>query len=402
MNDGAVGLPHMAMISSLGTHLNEVWQHWVQGEPDHYLSPWTSPLAPDRPWLTGQVQAPLPAIAPECQTLASRCTTMLEHCIQQLIDPIAALIDQYGRDRIAVVIGSSTSGINQGEIGLANLQQQQQFPPRYHYEQQALSSPARYIQQRLHLSGPCYTLSTACSSSGKAFATAQRLILNDIVDVALVGGADELCTLTTQGFHALASVSDRPCQPFGAEREGINIGEGAALFVMTKTPAEVNLKGVGESSDAHHMSAPDPTGTGALQAMQQALAVSALSPSALGYVNLHGTGTPLNDAMETRAFRALFSEPAMPVRCSATKRLTGHTLGASGAIELALCWLLLQADHNRQGLIPPMRGDYALDETLQPLPLVWQTAHVLSSPTVLSNSFAFGGSNVAVCIGRHD
>ncbi|ODC04471.1 beta-ketoacyl-[acyl-carrier-protein] synthase II [Terasakiispira papahanaumokuakeensis] len=402
MNHGSVGLPHMAMISSLGTHLDEVWQHWAYGEQDHYLSSWASALNPERDWLTGQVRASLPAIGPEYQRLASRCTAMLEHCIQQLLDPIEALIEQYGRDRMAVIIGSSTSGISQGEQAWRHQQQHPDFPPGYHYDQQALSSPAHYIQQRLRLSGPCYTLSTACSSSGKAFATAQRLILNGIVDVALVGGADELCDLTTQGFHALASVSDHPCQPFGAEREGINIGEGAALFVMTKTQAEVNLQGVGESSDAHHMSAPDPSGAGALEAMHQALKIAALSPSELGYVNLHGTGTPLNDAMESLAFRTLFAEHTSSVCCSATKRLTGHTLGASGALELALCWLLLKTDYNREGIIPPMRGDYALDEMLQPLPLVWQTARVLSTPTILSNSFAFGGSNVAVCIGRHD
>lgn len=402
MRDDSVGLPYMSLISSLGSTPDAVWQHWAHGDRDHYLTTWASPVAREHLWLTGQVHTQLPEVPSTCQALASRCTAMLEHCIQQLMGPIEAFIDQYGRDRIAIIIGSSTSGISRGEQALAS-GPQHPFPPGYHYEQQALSSPAHYIQQRLHLSGPCYTLSTACSSSGKAFAAAQRLILNGMADVALVGGADELCALTTQGFHALASVSNKPSQPFGAEREGINIGEGAALFVMTRAQAEVNLHGVGESSDAHHMSAPDPTGAGALHAMQQALKASALSPSALGYVNLHGTGTPLNDAMETLAFRALYAEQkASDVCCSATKRLTGHTLGASGALELALCWLLLQADYNRDGIIPPMRGDYALDEKLLPLPLVWQTARVLSTPTILSNSFAFGGSNVAVCIGRND
>jgi len=249
------------------------------------------------------------------------------------------------------------------------------------------------------LFGPALTISTACSSSAKVFASGRRLIETGQCDAVIVGGVDTLCKLTLNGFSALSAVSDEQCMPFSKNRNGINIGEGAALFLMTAKPSGVKLCGVGEASDAYHISAPHPEGVGASAAMQAAIQQANISPDDIDYVNLHGTATAQNDTMESIAVLNVLGEK-VPV--SSTKGRIGHTLGASGAIEVGFCYLTLSG-LNENGLLPLHAWDGQPDENSQQLHFVQQGDFLDKSKRrhyCLSNSFAFGGSNVTVVIGR--
>ena len=212
----------------------------------------------------------------------------------------------------------------------------------------------------------------------------------------IVGGADSLCKLTLNGFHSLESVSKTHCQPFSRNRDGINIGEGAALFTLTLGEADWMLAGVGESSDAHHISSPHPEGEGAIAAIEMALKDAEIAPSQVGYVNLHGTATMKNDAMESRALLKVFGDQLPPV--SSTKPLTGHALGAAGALEAAFSLLLLSALNQHQGL-PPQVGDGLWDDDNPALPFV-SKGQTQALDYVMSNSFAFGGSNASVIFSK--
>jgi 3-oxoacyl-[acyl-carrier-protein] synthase-1 len=222
----------------------------------------------------------------------------------------------------------------------------------------------------------------------------------DRADAAVVGGADTLCRMTVGGFAALEAMSSGLCNPFSRNRDGINIGEAAAAFLLTHEPAPVQLLGVGESSDAYHISAPDPEAGGALMAMRAALNDAALSPADISYVNLHGTGTGLNDSMEGKAVNALFGADTP---CSSTKAMTGHTLGAAAACEAAFLWLTLHPTYNPDGRLPPHLWDGDVDPSIPPLALAdadTRLPHRTGQVAMLSNSFAFGGSNVALVLAR--
>ncbi|MDR2216460.1 MAG: beta-ketoacyl-ACP synthase, partial [Nevskiaceae bacterium] len=216
------------------------------------------------------------------------------------------------------------------------------------------------------------------------------------VDAVLAGGADALNRFTLAGFVALECVSPKPCNPMSVNRDGINMGEGAALFLISREPGEIALAGWGESSDAHHFSAPDPRGVGAVLAMRSALKMASLQPEDIDYINLHGTATVQNDAMESLAVTTVFGSS---VPCSSTKPLTGHALGAAGAIEAAICWQTLRDHHS--GALPVHWWDGQADPALPPLNLVAPGHRAQRPPRrVLSNSFAFGGSNAALILER--
>jgi 3-oxoacyl-[acyl-carrier-protein] synthase-1 len=224
-----------------------------------------------------------------------------------------------------------------------------------------------------------------------------------VCDAALVGGADTLCRLTINGFTALESVSASICNPFSRNRDGITIGEGAALFILTKEKSAIELCGIGETSDAYHISAPHPQGTGAQAAMQMALRDAGLKPEQISYVNLHGTATIKNDQMESIAMQAVFADG---VACSSSKPLIGHTLGAAGATEIGLCWLTLSDLNDKgKGILPPHLWDGVPDTSIPQLALV-NLGHELENRVkehcyFMSNSFAFGGNNLSVVIGRN-
>ncbi len=327
----------------------------------------------------------------------SRNNQLALAALAQIRPAVDAAIARFGAHRIGVVIGTSTSGIAEGEAAIRLHALTGKLPKQFHYGQQELGSPATAIAMTLGICGPAYAHSSACASSAKALASAARLIKMGVCDAVITGGVDSLCAFTVAGFSALESVSDTRCNPLSVNRNGINIGEGAALFLMSSQPATVALRGWGESSDAHHISAPDPAGTGAHIAIEKALARAEISAAQIEYINLHGTATLQNDAMECAVIHALFGD-RVPV--SSTKPFTGHALGAASAIEAGLCWLAMQ-DENKTGLLPPHCWDDMFDPALAKLNIV-ATGVKLGRPLrwALSNSFAFGGTNAALILAR--
>lgn len=346
---------------------------------------------PDRRVRVGRVRAALPK-AP------TRNDALMQLVLDQIAQEISAARTRFGADRIAVLLGTSTSGIAEGEAAYASQKAIGNWPAGFHYQQQELGHLADGAARYLGLTGPSYTIATACSSSAKVFASARRLIAAGLCDAAVVGGADTLCATTINGFASLDAMAHGLCQPFSRNRDGINIGEGAAAFLVTPEAAEIALLGFGESSDAHHLSAPDPSGAGAAAAMEVALADASLAAGDIAYVNLHGTGTPLNDAMEGLAVHKVFGSD-MP--CSSTKGMTGHMLGAAGACEAAFLYLALHPQYGA-GRLPPHLWDGERDPDIPPLCLVEPGTRVewASCRAMLSNSFAFGGSNMALILGR--
>ncbi len=309
---------------------------------------------------------------------------------------------RYGRERIGLFLGTSTSGILQTELAYRDRDAQGALPAGFHYANTHNTfSLAAYVRARFGLRGPVSITSSACSSSAKVFGTAQRMIAAGLVDCALVGGVDSLCLTTLYGFNSLELLSSAPCRPFDAARSGLSLGEAAAFALLERAPTQTTadaalLLGVGESSDAYHMSSPHPDGLGARLAMEQALRQAGLRPEDIDYINLHGTATPSNDAAEGRAVGALFGAG---VACSSTKGAIGHTLGAAGGIEAVLSLLAL-----REGLLPGSPGTAALDPAIAEVaPLDYLLSPRAGEPRrVLSNSFGFGGTNCSLVLARGD
>ena len=386
----------LGVVCALGRGAEEVAHKLFAGDCSGMLraSGWVS----ERSVTIGAVNGELAAIPAELQAQNSRNNQLLLEAALQIRDAIEQAIATFGRERIAIVLGTSTSGIDEASQGIAHYLQNQQFPADYTYQQQELSAPATFLADWLGISGPAYVISTACTSSARALMSAQRLLEMNLCDAVLCGGVDTLCKLTLNGFSALEAVSDERCNPFSVNRHGINIGEAAVLFVMSRQPSAdhaIALLGAGASSDAHHISAPEPGGRGAVQAMQQALKRAGLQADQIGYLNLHGTATQHNDAMESHAVAQVFPEG---VPCSSTKPMTGHTLGAAGALEAAFCWLSL----NHDGALAPHVWDGHGDPALPALNWVTpgQTLAPTSQRCLMSNSFAFGGNNVSLIIGE--
>jgi 3-oxoacyl-[acyl-carrier-protein] synthase-1 len=328
-----------------------------------------------------------------------RNNRLAELALQQdgFYEAVQAAAERWGRRRMGVFLGTSTAGILQTELAYRERDPVSgALPPSFEYGTTHNSfSVADYIRQRCGLQGPAVAVSSACASSAKVFGSARRMIEAGLIDAALVGGVDSLCLTTLYGFRSLQLSSTAPCRPFDVARDGISIGEAAAFALLERVPeplddAAVLLLGIGESSDAYHMSAPHPEGLGARRAMQAALAAAALEPGDIDYINLHGTGTPSNDRSESQAVTSVFG-PTTP--CSSTKGATGHTLGAAGALEAVISALSLE-----HGLMPGGVNTTQVDPTL--------TAYYIKDNRrapirrVLSNSFGFGGTNCSLILGR--
>jgi 3-oxoacyl-[acyl-carrier-protein] synthase-1 len=388
-------LPALGLATPLGCSKAAVAEGLFAGRRDGLVP--SAELIPGRTVRVGTVRDRLPEVPAHLHRFATRNNRLALAAIEQVREALLEAIDRYGAGRVAVVMGTSTSGIAEGEAALVERGRAGAWPAGFSYALQEAGNLGDFVATVLGTHGPAYTVTTACSSSGKVFAAARRLIAAGACDAAVVGGADSLARLTLNGFGALEALARDYCNPFSRNRDGINIGEGAAVFLMTREPAPVALLGCGESSDAHHVSAPEPEGRGALRAMREAVADAGLCADEIEYVNLHGTATRLNDPMEGRAVAALFGNA---IRCSSTKSLTGHTLGAAGAVEAAFLWLALHPDH--AGLLPPHLWDGDVDPEIPPLDLVppGTRAAPRERSAMLSNSFAFGGSNVAVILGR--
>jgi 3-oxoacyl-[acyl-carrier-protein] synthase I len=310
------------------------------------------------------------------------------------IDAVARARGRYGSGRIAVVVGTSTSGILSSEEAYRQRDPATgDLPEWFNYEGSSDHfSLARFVRTALGLRGPVFSLSTACASSSKCFLDAAHLITSGICDAAVVGGADSLCRMTLRGFASLDLISPEPCRPCDAGRSGISIGEAAGFALLERDGPGIGvaLLGCGATSDGYHMSAPDPEGAGAIGAMQQALATARLPPTSIDYVNLHGTGTRANDAMEDSAVTSVFGRGTF---CSSTKGWSGHTLGAAGILEVAIAALCLSND-----FLPGCLGINELDATFRARILTQN----LKTPVryVISNSFGFGGINCSLLLGR--
>jgi 3-oxoacyl-[acyl-carrier-protein] synthase I len=303
---------------------------------------------------------------------------------------------RYGAHRIAVFAGTSTAGILETEAMFRRRDAETgHLPACFRYkETHNTFSVADFVRRELGLSGPALVVSAACASTAKAFGNAARMMALGLCDAAIVGGADSLCLTTLYGFHSLQLTAEGPCRPFDATRSGISIGEAAGFALLERadraTGGGVELLGVGESSDAHHMSSPHPEGLGARLAMEKALASAALTPGDIDYINLHGTATQIGDAAEDHAISALFGARTA---CSSTKGQTGHTLGASGIVEAIIAALSIEngfipASPTTRQLDPQVKSRYLVAGAVQPV------------RRAMSNSFGFGGSNCSLILGR--
>ena len=367
-------LTDLGIVSALGAGKAETLERMIKGDASG-MKPLSGLAGGDATFFGF---APEGVVAKDAIAAAgTRIGALLDAAMEQIRPSLDAIRREVPATRIGAVIGTSNS----------TMEEFTDNPDRID-----MAYPAERLKEKWGVGGPVWSVSTACSSSGKVFASARRLLADGICDAVVVGGADAYTRTVVEGFHSLEALSPALTRPLAADRCGINLGEGVALFIMRKAgegESGVFLAGVGESSDAHHLTAPDPEGRGAEAAMLAALADAALEPAQIDYINLHGTGTTYNDSMECAAVRRVFGD-ATP--CSSTKPLTGHCLGAAGAIEAGLCWLALK---NGAGMPPHVV--HGIDRELAPFP-VPQVGDRTPMRNALSNSFAFGGSNATVIL----
>jgi 3-oxoacyl-[acyl-carrier-protein] synthase I len=390
-------LSALGIVNALGVGGDEVWSRLLDGEPSRLVD--RADLAPDRVLRVGAVNDPLPRIDARLARYDCRNNAMALAALQQIAEPIARAVREHGAERVGVVMGTSTSGVSDAEAAIRHEVESGGLAPSFDYAQLEFGGLASFAAEVLGVRGPVYALSTACSSGARALASARSLLALGVCDAVVAGAADTLCGLTANGFSALSAICEGVTNPCSRNRAGLTLGEGAAIFLVEPGTGGIELLGVGESSEAHHMSAPDPSGGGAEVAMRGALADAGIAPSAIDYLNLHGTGTPLNDSMECLAVDRVFGR-ALPV--SSTKPLVGHTLGAAGAIEAAFCWLALAHSEPGALALPPHWWDGEQDPELPALHFVrkGETAQLRSAPRVMSNSFGFGGNNCTLVLGR--
>ena len=385
----AVGIHFSVGLSALGTTSDELRSHLTTHENSLSLS--NDFILEKKVWV-GSCHAELTQDIPvSLQNVDSRNLRFALTALKKIEAEIQTYVSQFSRSRLAIVIGTSTSGISDNEIELKKYFNGDSSI-RVSQKKQEMGCLAKVLQEYLDWKGLTYTISTACSSSAKAFAAGQRLLNADLADVVLVGGIDTLGRLTLNGFNSLESLSNDICQPCGHQRDGINIGEAASLFLLSKEQAPVMLIGAGESMDAWHISAPHPEGVGAAKAMQNALDMAELQPSDIGYLNMHGTATPQNDAMEIKAIRSVYKDYLVPL--SSTKHKTGHCLGAAGAIEAFICTQILKD----QSWLPLHQNGH-LDVELDDQNFIQNASLEHPIQYVMSNSFAFGGSNISLIFG---
>lgn len=313
-----------------------------------------------------------------------RTNQLIASCLKSLQVPIHQALKKYAPHRIGVIMGASVSGMSEMEHVFANPAILDQTTDRI----LEIANPAKFIATAFNLTGPTFVVSTACSSSSKALASAARLLQGNIIDFAICGGIDSASAFTLSGFDSLGALSHGQCQPFGANRDGINLGEGGAIFLLSREPNSYELAGWAETSDGYHISSPDPQATQVKKAILDAL--ESAKVETVDYINAHGTGTIHNDAMEGLAIESIFTKDSAWV--SSTKPLTGHTLGGAGALEAAICLLAMQ-----EGKIPIHRLDTPIDEAFSKIKFALSPCSAKLNVT-LSNSFAFGGNNTVLVL----
>ena len=339
----------------------------------------------------------------------NRVNRLSQAVLTKIEKTICKAVEKYGADRVGIFLGSCDNGSEASMAALQCFKDTGAFPEGYVLDFQQADFPAQFIAQRFGITGMLSVHSTACASSASAFVSARNNLYAGNCDVAIVGGVDIASLSVILGFASLEAMSDKPTNPFSVNRSGLTLGDAAAFFVVTKEPdvdlctckcENLKVVGMGESADANHITAPREDGKGAYQAMKVALCDACLDASQIGYVNLHGTGTELNDAMESRAVNKLFCEANhTDVPVSSTKALTGHTLGAAGALELAFCCLSLKSGDKENGCVLPVHlFDGMMDLKIPRLHLVKTGEVAKNLKYCMSNSFAFGGCNVSLIV----
>ena len=331
----------------------------------------------------------------ECRNNRLAWLALQQDGMAQRVDELRA---RHRPERVAVVLGTSTASIGATEEAYARLTgagEDRRFPPDL--DRPIVHTPhslGHFVQHATGLRGPCITVATACSSSAKVFAQAARLIGAGVADAALVGGVDTLCGSVLFGFNSLGLVSTAPCRPFDARRDGLSLGEAGGFAILERADAGtpgLRLCGYGESSDAHHMSTPHPEGLGAQMAMRDAIARAGIAAADVGYLNLHGTATPANDAVEARAVAALFPDT---LHAASTKGWTGHTLGAAGIVESVFALIALE-----EGLLPGTLNSQDRDPACG-AQIRFDNARSGTLRYAMNNSFGFGGNNCSLVFGR--
>ncbi len=370
-------------ISSIGDDISTMFKNAIN-EDSEFLTLDDS-IVKGSSFYFGKIKTELPRIQDFKYNL--RCNRILLHCYNQIKDKIDNAIKKYGKTRVGVVIGTTNSGVD--EYALSG-----------DIDHSQIGNPAGFLHKYLALEGYFSGVSTACTSGIKAFSTAQKLLENNICDAVIAGAVDALCKMPVFGFHSLEVLSDKPCLPFSKNRNGINIGEGGALFLVEKEASldsSISILAIGESSDAYHCATPDPEGVQAAKAMEEALHRSGLKSTDINYINLHGTATITNDLMEANAVYKIFKNN-VPV--SSTKSQTGHCLGAAAAIEAALCCAMLDNRINKENKLLPHKFDGVYDDSLPVLSLVKYGQTADNIKYVMNNAFGFGGSNAVMILGK--
>ncbi|WGE90996.1 beta-ketoacyl-ACP synthase [Actinobacillus genomosp. 1] len=401
-------LSRPAVMSALGDDLNTHLDVLLNNKP--------SPLAAtDIPYsvhgiigqekMLGEVKVTLREFPAELPAEhRSRNNQLLWHVLAQIEPQIEQVIARFGKQRVAVVMGTSTTGVDENIPVFQYAAEHNDWSGKpFWQQQQYFSAPADFVAYQYGVQSASYGISTACTSGARALISAARLLKANLCDAVICGGVDTLSPLTISGFSSLEVLSDQRTNPLSANRNGINIGEAATAFIMTREAIDehrIELLGYGASSDAYHMSSPHPEGIGAISAFENALKSAALSANQIGWINLHGTGTVHNDQMETLAVAKVFGNQTA---CTTTKPYTGHTLGAAGALEAAILWAVISRTYNPQGILPPQLWDGMRDESLPEILITDEHSRWLPGRRLgASSSFAFGGNNAVLILGESE
>ncbi|MBR6098612.1 beta-ketoacyl-[bacterium] len=367
-------------LCNLGNNIDAIYEKAINGDNSCFED--IEGYIPDSHIHVGIIKEELPEITDKNYNI--RCNSLLLKNLGLIENEIKQLITKYSKDRIAVVVASTNSGVEEFEIS-NNAE---------HYE---LGNPAKFIHTYLGLNCFYTTVSTACSSGIKAFLLARDLMNNNIADAVIVACADILAKVPVYGFHSLEVLSDKPSIPFSVNRNGMNIGEASSIFITEKEALNgIDIMGVGESTDIYHSTTPDPEGKESVNAIKMALAEAGITASDIDYINAHGTGTIANDIMESNAIYKVFGNK-VPV--SSTKPLTGHCLGAAAGIETALCCKLLD---DFDGRLYPNVYDGNYDNSLPKINLAQKNKKYNKCKVCMCNSFGFGGTNAILILGKKD
>lgn len=402
----AIYLSKPAVICAAGNSVEELWQSVIKGNQDGIKKVKT---ATNEEYFAARISDT--NLEKSTARYDMRIMKIEEAALTQISEDIDFVKNRFGSDRVAVCIGSCDNGTEFSVSGHKKYFLEGKFPEDYSLEIQGADYVATFISEKYGLKGPSNTFSTACSSSASAIIKGAEMLMADLADAVVVGGIDIASDTVLIGFNSLEAVSSEITNPFSKNRHGITLGEAGVFFILTKSPIEdkkiwdrgdrldssssksVQLLGWGESADAYHMTSPDPSGAGAEKAMKRALESAGIKPCDVDYVNMHGTGTKFNDSMEAKAINAVFGDYKVPV--STTKPVTGHTLGAAGALEAAICYSSI---NNVE--LPQQVWDGEQDSELPELNIVKKGYKSDKKTKIcLSNSFAFGGANACLVIG---